>query len=101
MLNTVSTRDLQRTPKKVIEEAKRLQKPLIVISDNKPQAALISMTLLDKFLKNIPEESPYDLEKLNKLAVEALEESKQGKTRVISTPEEYEKWFREIEEQAK
>jgi hypothetical protein len=97
MLNTVSTRDLQRTPKKVIREANRSKRPLIVISENIPQAAIISIDLLDRFLKYIPEESPYDMMKLNKLALEALEASRKGETRIIKTKKELEKYIKEIE----
>ena len=46
MFNTVSTRDLQRQPKTVMEKANKLNKPLIVITGNKPTGAIIGLELL-------------------------------------------------------
>jgi len=51
MLHTISTRDLQRTPRNVIHRAQKSDKPLIVISGNKPMGAFINLHLLDRLQK--------------------------------------------------
>lgn len=60
MLNTISTRDMQRTPKRVIDQAQKSDVPLIVISDNKPKGAFISLSLLDRLQKILAEEKKSD-----------------------------------------
>ena len=57
MLNTISTRDLQRTPRDVIYRAQKSDKPLIVISGNKPMGAFINLHLLDRLQKILKEEN--------------------------------------------
>ncbi len=84
MQNTISARQLQREYKKVLEEANRLEKPLIVISNNKPQGAIIGLDLLEKFL-------------LDETLKEALREKKEGKNKTISTDKELEEDLRELE----
>lgn len=48
MLVTVSARRIQREYKKVLEEANKSKEPIVVMSNNKPQAAIISLDLLEK-----------------------------------------------------
>ena len=49
--NTVSGRDIQRQYKKIFAKVKKTQKPIVVISDNKPQAAIVSLEMLEKYEK--------------------------------------------------
>ena len=84
MQNTISARRLQREYKKVLVEANRLEKPLIVISNNKPQGAIIGLGLLEKL-------------QLDATLKEALREKKVGKTKTISTNKELEEDIRELE----
>lgn len=46
MFNTISSRELQRTPGKVMKDAQKKNEPIIVISENKPIGAIISLDLL-------------------------------------------------------
>lgn len=46
---TISSRDIQRSYKSIFTRVKRTQKPVVVISNNQPQAAIISLEMLDKF----------------------------------------------------
>ncbi len=80
----ISARQLQRGYKKVLEEANRLKKPLIVVSNNQPQGAIIGLDLLEKL-------------QLDDLLSEALEEYKAGKTKSIKTKKDLEKHFQEID----
>ena len=92
MLHTISAKQIQRGYKKVFEEANRINKPILVITNNKPVAAIISLDLLDKFNRNI------EMELLEK---EALQEYKKGKTKNISTSKELQDFFQEVREAAK
>ncbi len=87
MLHTVSARQLQRGYKKVLEEANKIKGPLIVISNNQPQGAVIGLDLLEKI-------------QLEAVLKEALEEYRQGKTKTISTMEELEAEFEEMRKEA-
>lgn len=80
----ISARQLQRGYKKVLAEANRLKKPLIVISNNQPQGAVIGLDLLEKL-------------QLDALLSEALKESKAEKTKSIKTKKDLEKHFQEID----
>lgn len=84
---TVSARQLQREYKKVLEKARKIKKPIVVISNNKPQGAIISLDLLERI-------------RLQQVVDEALEEYRSGKTKTISTPEELEAEFDEIRKAA-
>lgn len=85
MFNTISARQLQREYKKVLEEANRIKKPLIVISNNKPQGAVIGLDLLEKL-------------RLEEAYNEAMREYKAGKTKTIKTKKDLEAHFKEIDE---
>ena len=87
MLNTISARQLQRAYKKVLEKANKIKKPLIVMSNNQPQGAVIGLDLLEKL-------------QLEAVLNEALRESKKGKTKAISTIEELEADFEEMRKEA-
>lgn len=92
MLNTISAKQIQREYKKVFERANSENKPIIVITHNKPVGAIISLDLLDKLNRNI------QLELLEK---EALKEYKKGHSKSISTPHELQDFFKEIRQAAK
>lgn len=92
MLNTISAKQIQREYKKVFEQANRENKPILVITNNKPVGAIISLNLLDKLNRNI---------QLELLEQEALKEYKKGQTKSISTSEELQDFFQEIRQSAK
>jgi prevent-host-death family protein len=83
MYHTISARQIQREYKKILEKANKIKKPIIVISNNKPQGAVIGLDLLEQL-------------RLNEAAMEALKDYKEGRTKSISTPEELEAEFEEI-----
>jgi len=92
MLNTISAKQIQREYKKVFDKVNKENKPVLVITNNKPVGAIISLDLLDRLNKNI------QLELLEK---EALEEYKRGKSKTISTAEELQNFFEEVRQAAK
>lgn len=86
--NTVPMKEILRNWKEVFAQAKKAKTPLIVMDDNEPQGALISLDMLEEM-------------RLEKVKNEALEEYRKGNTKTISTPEELEAEFREMEKEAK
>ena len=80
---TIPMREILRNWRAVFAKTKKAKEPLIILSNNEPQAALISLDLLEEF-------------RLEKLKLEALTEYRQGKTKAISTSEEFEKEIEEI-----
>ena len=87
MLNTISARQIQRQYKKVLQEANKSKEPIVVISNNKPQGAIIGLDLLEKL-------------QLDLALKEALEEYKHGKTKSISSMEDLEADFEEMKKEA-
>ena len=87
MLNTVSARQIQREYKKVLEDANKSKEPIVVMSNNKPLGAIISLDLLEKL-------------QMEAVLNETLEEYKAGKTKTISTMEELEADFEEMRKEA-
>lgn len=85
MFNTVSARQIQREYKKVLEDANKSKQPIVVMSNNKPQGAIIGLDLLEKM-------------QLEVVLEEALKEYKAGKTVNIETEKDLEKHFKEIDE---
>lgn len=83
MLNTISARQIQREYKKVLMEANKSSEPIVVMSNNKPQGAIIGLDLLEKIQLDIT-------------LKEAMEEYNAGKTKSISTPKELQAEFEEI-----
>lgn len=49
ILSTISARDIQRGYKKVFEKVKKTNRPVIVMANNKPQAAIISLEMLGAY----------------------------------------------------
>lgn len=87
MLTTISARQLQREYKKVLDQANKMKEPLIVMSNNKPQGAVIGLNLLEKLRMDVAVE-------------EALRELRDGKTKTISTPEELETDMQQMRKEA-
>ena len=83
MFDTISARQIQREYKWVLEKANKSKEPIIVMSNNKPQGAIIGLNLLEKL-------------QIEAVLKEALEEYKAGKTKAISTPQELEAEFEEL-----
>ncbi len=83
MLNTVSAREIQRSYKKILNQANESKEPIIVMANNKPLGAVIGLDLLEKI-------------QLDLVLNEALKEYKSGKTKSISTQEELAAEFEEI-----
>ncbi len=46
---TISARDIQRGYKKVFDRVKRVKKPVVVMANNDPQAAIISLDMLKEY----------------------------------------------------
>lgn len=84
MLATVSARRIQREYKKVLEEANKSKEPIVVMSNNKPQGAIIGLDLLERL-------------RIEEAIAEARKEYKAGNIRIIKTKEDLEKHFREID----
>ncbi len=85
MFSTVSARQIQRGYKKVLEDANKSKEPIVVMANNKPLGAIISLDLLEKL-------------QLEAVLSEALKEYKTGKTVSIETDEDLKKHFKEIDE---
>lgn len=84
MFTTVSARQIQRDYKSVLEKANKSKEPIIVMSKNKPQGAIIGLDLLEKL-------------QIETVLKEALEDYKAGKTKSIRTQKDLEKHFKEME----
>lgn len=87
MFTTVSARQIQREYKKIFKKANKSKEPIIVMSNNRPQGAIIGLDLLENL-------------RLETVLNEALEEYKSGKTRTISTPEELKADFEKMRKEA-
>jgi PHD/YefM family antitoxin component YafN of YafNO toxin-antitoxin module len=83
MFPTISARQIQRGYKKVLEDANKVKEPIIVMSNNKPQGAIIGLELLEKI-------------QLDLLVKEALEDYRTGKIKAIRSKKDLETEFEEI-----
>jgi prevent-host-death family protein len=84
-MNTVSARQIQREYKKVLEQANKVNEPIIVMANNKPLGAVIGLDLLEKI-------------QLDTVLKEAMAEYKAGKTVAIKTDADLESHFVEMDE---
>lgn len=75
MLNTniIPARNLQKSYKSIIENVKRKKHAVVLTTNNKPQAAIVSLEDLDKIQQTKTMEASLDM---LKLAVESREELK-------------------------
>lgn len=87
MFTTISARQLQRGYKKVLEEANRKKEPLVVMSKNKAQGAVIGLDLLEKL-------------QLEYVVSQALKDSKMGRTKIIKTKKQLDEDLEELERHA-
>lgn len=78
MFTTISARQIQREYKKVLANANKSKEPIVVMSNNKPQGAIIGLDLLERI-------------QLEAIAEDALKESREGKTKIIKTKRDLEK----------
>lgn len=85
MFTTVSARQIQRGYKKVLADANKSKEPIVVMSNNKPLGAIISLDLLEKL-------------RLETVLDEALKEYRAGKTVSIETDKDLAKHFKKIDE---
>ncbi len=46
---TISARDIQRGYKKVFDTVKKTKQPIVVMANNKPQAAIVSVQMLREY----------------------------------------------------
>ena len=86
-MQTISARQIQREYTKVLAKANKINEPIVVISNNKPQGAVIGLDLLEKL-------------RIDAVVQEALEDYRQGRTKTISTREELEAEFRRMRKEA-
>ena len=84
MLNTVSSRQIQREYKKILAQANKINQPIIIMSNNQPQGAVIGLDLLEKI-------------QLNLILQEAVDEYKKGKTISIANKKELDEYLKDIE----
>ena len=84
MLNTVSSRQIQREYKKILAQANKINQPIIIMSNNQPQGAVIGLDLLEK-------------SQLNLILQEAVDEYKKGKTISIANKKELDEYLKDIE----
>ena len=87
MFNFISARQIQREYKKVLEDANKSKEPIVVMANNKPLGAIISLDLLEKI-------------RLEKILEQALKESREGRTKVIKTKHDLEKDLEDLKKYA-
>jgi prevent-host-death family protein len=54
---TVSARDMQRNYTKIFNRVKRTNKPIIIMANNTPQAAIVSLKSLESFTRQDQEKA--------------------------------------------
>lgn len=59
--DTVSAREIQRSYSTIFSKVKRTNKPVVVMANNVPQAAIVSMKTLDKFNKMMQKEMAWEI----------------------------------------
>ncbi|PIZ64660.1 hypothetical protein CO051_05910 [Candidatus Roizmanbacteria bacterium CG_4_9_14_0_2_um_filter_39_13] len=98
MFNTVSARELQTSYTKVLSKAKMTNEPFIVMRNNKPAGAVISMDLLKKLTTILIKSGDLELidEETEKRIGKAMEDLKAGRYTIASTPEEIEKHLKSL-----
>lgn len=77
MPKTVSVSDIQKNYRKIFDSAKKTKKPVIVLSNNKPDVAIIDYDSLET-LRKVAYEA--ELEDTLKVVEEGRKEYKKGKT---------------------
>lgn len=77
MPKTVSVSDIQKDYRKVFDNVKKTKEPIIVLTNNKPDVAIIDYDALEK-LRRIAYEA--EIEDTLKVVAEGRKEHKKGKT---------------------
>ncbi len=49
--STISARAIQRGYKKIFEKVKKTKKPIVVMANNEPQGAIVSLEMLEEYNK--------------------------------------------------
>ena len=82
MPKTVSVSDIQKNYRKIFDKAKRTKEPVIVLSNNKPDVAIIDYDSLEDLRK-----AAYEAEIKDTLAAieEGEKELQEGKTAKVAT----------------
>jgi hypothetical protein len=57
MLDTVTAREIQRNYRRIFDQVKGSQRPIIVISNNQPQVAIVSLDVLARVEQLPPADS--------------------------------------------
>ncbi|MCX6793556.1 MAG: type II toxin-antitoxin system Phd/YefM family antitoxin [Candidatus Gottesmanbacteria bacterium] len=58
---TISARDIQRGYKKVFDTVKKTKKPVVVMANNNPQAAIISVEMLARYNRLVEEQELWNV----------------------------------------
>ncbi len=98
MFNTVTSRDLQRTPGKVMNEAKKKNEPIVVIKENKPVGAIISLELLRMLNALLARMGSIEMvdEETEKNIGNAIKDIREGRHTVLKTDKEIETHFKNL-----
>lgn len=75
--NIVSVSDLQKDYRKIIDKAKRTNKPVLVMRGNNPEVVVLDVSVMNKMSKRLGE---LETEDTLKVIEEGRKEFKQGKT---------------------
>lgn len=59
--NTISAREIQRRYRAIFNQVQKTNRPVIVITNNKPQAAIVSLKLLKKYDKAQQEQEAFSI----------------------------------------
>ena len=87
MFTTVSAREIQRQYTKILKQANRENRPIVVMSNNKPVGAVIGLEMLEKF-------------ELDAVLKKAIDDHKNGKTTIVDTPEKLKSMFEDMRQEA-
>ncbi len=88
MINTVTARQIQKDYKRIFDQVRKTNKPVIVFSHSKPTVAIVSIAHLEKISPNVA---------LRKLELEARQAMENGEVEIIDTQEKLEQHFREMD----
>ena len=83
---TIPMREILRNWRSVFNKVKKNKMPLVILSNNEPQAALVDLDLLEKI-------------RLDEAADEAFKEFKKGDMLIINSEEELKKHFEELKKE--
>jgi len=98
MFNTVSARELQTSYTKVLSKAKKTNEPYIVMRNNKPAGAVISMDLLKKLTTILIKSGDLELvdEETEKRIGKAMEDLKAGRYTTVRTKAELDEYLKSL-----